>query len=280
MKVILTVFNLFFLAGSVLLLLLTVLSGSSNHFPLNDFYWLSADTSGIPNAPTTSAWTFWGVCELDNFNQCTLGPAYPISPVDNFNTDTGIPEDFIKHKDTYYFLTRFSFAFTLVALGFASVAFIIDILAFCFTIIDKVAIAFIMIALFFTAGTAAFQTAAAVLAKQAFNSSNLEAKVGTKAMALIWTAVVALLISFFLTCFSNIANSYKKHMDRVYANKEAEGNAHNEYSAPPPGLVGPEGDESSFTRAAPEAETKEENGGGVRFFKIKRNPKVSDEESV
>ncbi|CAK7892914.1 protein Sur7p [[Candida] anglica] len=276
MKVALTFVNLVLLAGATLLLLLTVLSGSSNHRPLNEFYWLKANTSGIPGAPSFSAWTFWGVCERDDYSKCTNGPAYPISPVDNFSTTSDVPEKFIKNKDMFYYLTRFSFAFTLVGLGFAGVALIIDILGFCFTSIDKVVVAFVAISLFFTAGVAAFQTAACVLAKQAFNDANLSATVGLKSMAIIWAAVVCLLLSFFNTCAANISNSYKKHMDNVRSQKE-----YDSYSQPPPvTTTGPEGDESSFTRAAPEPELKEESSGGVRFFKIKRNAKVSDDESV
>ncbi|CAH2352213.1 protein Sur7p [[Candida] railenensis] len=280
MKLILTILNLFFLAGSCLLLIFTVLSGTADTSPINKFYWLEADTSKIPGAPSTAAWTFWGVCDRYDFGNCTLGPAYPISPPDNFHTDTNVPKDFISNRDMYYYLTKFSFGFTFVALCFAGVAFIIGILGLCFSIIDKVLVAFVSIALFFVAGTASFQTAATVLAKQAFNDSDLSAKLGVKAFAILWTTVACLLISFFLTCFGNIASSYRKHMDRVYAAKQPDG-GYNDSGIPPP-VVGDgiDNDVSSFTRAEPAQETKEDNGGGVRFFKIKRNPKVSDEESV
>lgn len=274
MKLIFTILNLVLLAGTVLMLLLTILSGSSDHTPLNKFYWLSADTSNIKGAPSESAWTFWGVCEKSNYSECTLGPAYPISPKDNFHTTQGVPSDFVDNRDTYYFLTRFSFSFTIVGICFAGIAFIIGVLGLCFTVIDRVSVAFILIALFFIAGMASMQTAAIVLAKNAFNDDNKKAHIGVKLMALMWATVACLIISFFLTCFSNITHSYRKHMDRVYAQKEYDGE--NQQSP----LVGPEGDESSFTRAAPEPEAKEPNGGGVRFFKIMRNTKVSDEESV
>jgi hypothetical protein len=274
MKLIFTILNLVLLAGTVLMLLLTILSGSSDHTPLNKFYWLSADTSNIKGAPSESAWTFWGVCEKSNYSECTLGPAYPISPKDNFHTTQGVPSDFVDNRDTYYYLTRFSFSFTIVGICFAGIAFIIGILGLCFTVIDRVSVAFILIALFFIAGMASMQTAAIVLAKNAFNDDNRKAHIGVKLMALMWATVACLIISFFLTCFSNITHSYRKHMDRVYAQKEYNGD--NQQSP----LVGPEGDESSFTRAAPEPEAKESNGGGVRFFKIMRNTKVSDEESV
>ncbi|KAG7660825.1 SUR7 [[Candida] subhashii] len=270
MRVIHTFFNLFFLAGAILLLILTVLSGSINSGTFRTFYWLRADTADIPNAPAdTSVWTFWGVCDQHNFNNCLLGPAYPISPVDNFNTDTNIPAKFIDNRDTFYFLSRFSFAFCLLALGFAGLAFIIDLLGFCFEAIDKVVVFLITIALFFQAGFAALQTSVVVLARSAFKDGNRSAKVGPSLMGFVWATFACLFICWVLTFSSNIARSYRKHMDRVKAERGEE-----------VGGAGVAGDESSFTRAAAPAEHKdEEHTGGIRFFKIKRNQKVSDEDS-
>ncbi|KAK6458228.1 SUR7/PalI family-domain-containing protein [Scheffersomyces xylosifermentans] len=267
-----TVINLFFLSGTILLLIFIILSGSSHHFPLDRFYWLSADTSGIRNAPNKSAWTFWGVCEKNDFTSCTLGPAYPISPVDNFSTTNGVPQKFIDNRDSFYYLTRFSFAFTIVALCFSALALIIDVLGFCFLVVDKVVIFLVTVGAFFLTAFAAFQTATVVLAKNAFHDAGLDAHIGVKSMALLWAAVVCLGIVWLNTFSSNIANSYRKHIDRVNANKAAEA-----------GIIEPgaANDQSSFTRSTPAEEHKEEdNSGGIRFFKIKRNHKTSDEESV
>lgn len=272
MRLIGTLINIILLAGTCVLLILTIAGGSSNHFPFNEFYWIRADTSNIKNAPNQSAWTFWGVCEYENFSSCTLGPAYPISPVDNFSTEKNVPQDFIDNRDTYFYLTRFSFAFTLVGLCFTGMALIIDLLGFCFEIIDKVVMVFIILALIFVGGMAAMQTAGSVLAKNAFKSANLSAHVGVKATALIWAAVACLILIFFNTCFANIANSYRKHISRVHQEKVDQG-----YEQP----ADVDNEVSSFTRERDieKDETKEEQGG-LRFFKIKRNNKVSDEESV
>ena len=270
MKVVFTFFNLFFLAGTVLLLIFTVLSGSSKHFPLNKFYWLEADTSGIKNAPANrSAWTFWGVCDKADYSNCLLGPAYPISPEDNFGTTADIPKDFVDNENTYYYLSRFAFAFCLIALAFSGLAFIIDILGFCFEIIDKVVIFLITIGLLFLAGFASLQTAVVVLAKNAFKNDGRYAHIGAKSMGIMWAAFACLLICWLLIFTGTISNSYKKHIARVKAEQ-------GQYSQP---THGPAGDESSFTRAAPPTKD-EENTGGIRFFKIKRNQKVSDDESV
>ncbi|ODV81866.1 SUR7-domain-containing protein [Suhomyces tanzawaensis NRRL Y-17324] len=266
MKLINGIINQFFLAGTILLLLFTVLSGSSKHFPLNRFYWIRANTSGIQGAPQEGAWTFWGVCEYDDFSQCQSGPAYPISPRDNFDTSQGVPQDFITNRSTYYYLSRFSFAFTLIALGLSSVSFLLG-----FVMVTHKTIVFtITLALIFVAATAAFQTAVVVLARNAFNDDNLNAHIGLKSMAILWASVVTLLIVWANTFSAKIVASYRKHLANVNGTRDHE----------VPTSAGPAGDESSFTRSAPAAETKEDNGGGIRFFKIKRNHKTSDEESV
>lgn len=274
MRLISTILNIFLLAGTCLLLLLVILSGASDNFPLNDFYWIKADTSLISGAPKMAAWTFWGVCEENDYSKCTLGPAYPISPKDNFDTTSNVPKDFVDNRGTYYYLSRFSFAFTLVAVGFTGIALIIDVLAFCFLIIDKVVIAFVSFALFFIAGLAAFQTAVVVMARNAFNQESMNPTVGIKLMAITWTAFVCILIVFINTCFANISNSYKKHMSRVKENQGA--------AAVVPDVN--QRDDSSFTRAnvgAVDPETREADNGGIRFFKIKRNnQKISDDESI
>jgi hypothetical protein len=203
-----------------------------------------------------------------------------LSPVDNFDTTLSVPKDFVDNRDTYYYLTRFAFAFEIIALCFTGVSLIIDVLGLCFNVIDRVVIAFITFALFFVAGFAALQTAAVVLARNAFLDENKYAHIGAKMMGITWAAVVCLFIVWMITCFANIATSYRKHMNRVNEYRSQDAGA-------APSAVGDDGsvanDQSSFTRATPAAaETNEvnSNSGGIRFFKIKRNQKVSDEDSV
>lgn len=278
MKVYNTVINLVFLSGAALLLIFTVLSGSTKHFPLDRFFWLKADTLAIRGAPNQSAWTFWGVCESRDYGSCSLGPAYPISPVDNFSTTTNVPSKFVTSRDTFYYLTRFSFAFTFVGLAFVGLALILEIFGLCFESVDKLVVAFVTMALFFVAGTAALQTAGAVLARNAFHDANLSASLGLKSFAILWAAVAILLIVFFNSCFAKIASSYRKHIAHVRA---AQGE--DEYLPPngPPADGLPANDQSSFTRTVPvEPKPEDETSGGIRFFRIHRNNKVSDEESL
>lgn len=278
MRVINTFLNLVLLAGTTLLLIFLVLSGSTNHFPFNKFYWVRGDTSAISGAPAESAWTFWGVCDYNNFGNCSTGPAYPVSPVDNFDTTTNVPKQFVSNRDVLFYLSRFSFATTLVGLAFAGFAFIVDLLGFCSITIDKIVIALVAFALLFISASAAFLTAVAVLARNAFSNADLLSHIGVKNLAMIWAAEACILIVFFNTCAANIANSYRKHIDRVKASENPQEVYYQPSETQQSGGL-PLGDESSFTRSTP-VDKEESSSGGIRFFRIKRNQKASDEESV
>lgn len=82
-----------------MLMFLTFLGGVSNHVPLNNIYFLQADTSSIPGAPSTSRWTFWNICSVSNGkSQCgSVHPDFPFDPPSsrNFGTTTNVPGAFI-----------------------------------------------------------------------------------------------------------------------------------------------------------------------------------------
>lgn len=268
-----TFVNLFLLAGTTLLLIFIVLAGSVNHFPFNRFEWLRADTSQIEGAYGESKWFFWGVCDASNLSNCMAGPAYPISPNRNFGTEQGVPSDFINDDSTFFYLSRFAFAFLIIGFIFTALAFIVDMAGFCFDFIERIVIILVTLALFFIAGFAAFQTSVAVLARNAFKDENLSAKLGVKGFAIMWTAVACLAIIWFITCANNIATSYKKHIENV---RGSEGG----YYPQGPQDGGELADDSSFTRSVPVEKDANAGSGGIRFFRIKRNQKPSDEESV
>jgi hypothetical protein len=92
--------GLFFMAGAILLIFLTLLGGARNSTPLNEIYFLQADTGNIPGAPPVSRWTFWNVCGVtnDGKNDCgTSHPAYPFDPPSHrtFDTTENVPQEFI-----------------------------------------------------------------------------------------------------------------------------------------------------------------------------------------
>lgn len=268
MKIINTFLNLFFLAGTMLLLLFIIMAGSGDHTPLN-FYWVRADTSKISGAYSESAWSFWGVCSYPGFKDCQRGPAYPMSPKDNFQTLQGVPPDLLHYRNNLYYLSRFGFCFVVIAICFTGVALIVDLLGFFFQIVDKIVAIFVGIALFFISGYNALYTSAAVMTRNAFTNDGQSAKLGVKLMAISWTTLVTILIVYFTTCATNVTRSYNKHKARVNATRTTAG-----YGA----AGAPAAEESSFTRENEQPETSEGNSGGIRFFKIKRNQKASDEE--
>lgn len=88
------------MAGAILLMFLTLLGGTTNTNPLNQIYFLEADTRNIPGAPALSRWTFWQICGVsaNGRNDCgSSHPDFPFDPTntDNFGTTTGVPPEFI-----------------------------------------------------------------------------------------------------------------------------------------------------------------------------------------
>jgi hypothetical protein len=92
--------GLFFTAGAILLIFLTLLGGARNSTPLNQVYFLQADTGNIPGAPTTARWTFWNVCNVTSSGRNDCGSSHPDFPFDppsrrNFGTEENVPKEFI-----------------------------------------------------------------------------------------------------------------------------------------------------------------------------------------
>lgn len=270
--------NIFLLAGANLLFVFIILGGSVNHFPFNDFWFVKADTSDISNAYPESGWYFWGVCNIEDKSQCNLGAAYPIEPSRNFQTTDGVPQDFTSGKKFYY-LSRFGFAFLLIAFVFTALAFLINLCGFYLESIEKIGILLVTLATLFDAGACAFYTSVAVLARNAFKDDGKSTKVGAKSFGILWASLVTLLIIWFTLCATNIVNSYRKHVANVRGF-----DYNNDYYNQQNGAEGGEGqlaDDSSFTRSVPVEKEDNTGSGGIRFFRIKRNQKQpSDEESV
>jgi hypothetical protein len=86
-------------AGAAVFLFLVILGGGVNRDPLNQIYFLKADTSGIPGAPKSAQWTLWNVCDGvgtgRNYRCSGVKPAYPFDPPRNFNTTRNIDPGFI-----------------------------------------------------------------------------------------------------------------------------------------------------------------------------------------
>jgi len=138
------------------------LTGGVNGSPLDKFYFLEASTNGIPNARNPSRWTFFAICGADpssghNANCGAPVPALPFDPPRNFGTQQNLPEQFIGTHQ-YYYLSRFMFAFYLIALFFAAVALLSGLLALCSRLGGYLSSLMTFIALFFQSLAASLMT--------------------------------------------------------------------------------------------------------------------------
>jgi hypothetical protein len=91
--------GLLLLFAAVLMLFFVILGGTGPTSPLNSFYFLSAQTSQIPNADADFVhWTLWNVCrEAPNGNNGVCGRSiagHVLLPQHNFQTAVGVPYDF------------------------------------------------------------------------------------------------------------------------------------------------------------------------------------------
>lgn len=124
------------LAGGILLQFFVILSGATYGTPEQEIYFLQASTNGVGGGALNPArWTYLAICGVDgNGNNANCGgtaPAIPFNPPQNFNTNTGLPDEFVNNQNHYYYLSRFAWVFYLIALFFAVVAFFISLLALC-----------------------------------------------------------------------------------------------------------------------------------------------------
>ncbi|EEA20695.1 actin cortical patch protein Sur7, putative [Talaromyces marneffei ATCC 18224] len=187
---------------------LTLLGGANNHVPLNEIYFLQANTSNIPGAPSISRWTFWNICSVsDGKSQCgTTHPDFPFDPPSsqNFGTDTNIPAAFIGTRH-YYLLSRFMFPFMLIALFFATLSLFLGVVAPCTRIGSYLSGLLGSIAWVFQVITTTLMTACFVQGRHHFNSNGQSAKLGPKAFGFMWTALTLLTLSSVLYCMGGAA---------------------------------------------------------------------------
>jgi len=201
--------SLILLAGGILLQFLVILSGAINGSPVNKVYFLQSSTNGIPGARNPSRWTFFSICGVQNGHDGNCGaivPALPFNPPgkSNFGTTTGVPDSFVgTHK--YYYLSRFMFAFFIIALFFAVCALFTGLLALCTRLGAYMSSLTTFIALFFQALAAALMTAWTVQARNKFRSAGQDASLGKYAYGFTWAAVACFFISTVLFCVGGSA---------------------------------------------------------------------------
>lgn len=157
---ILALTSLIVLAAGILFTFFVILSGVVDVTPFNKTYFLQADTSGTGATRNPSRWTFFEICGEANGLNANCGkavPALPFDPRRNFGSTEGLPTAFT-HGHKFYYLSRFMFAFYLIALFFATIALFTGLLAMCSRLGSYLSGATTAVALFFQALTAALMT--------------------------------------------------------------------------------------------------------------------------
>ena len=264
------------------------------HYPVDRFYWVQANTTGIPNAPDETRWTFWGACTRSNGETlCSgdLAPAYPISPRDNFNTEVNVPHHFLSNRDAFYYLTRFSFAFFWIALAFVGVSFILYLLSWISSTVLQVIFILMIFGFIFNVVAVVLQTAATVMARNAFHDGDRSADIGAALMGIAWASVAVCIIEMAFIGFSFIANKYEKGF-KTPPHLEPHTNAkfgffHRKRGAIP---------QDTIRTPIPTTQTEEPNNvvvpntgtlgspeiphKGIKFFKIKRTHTPGDDDSI
>jgi len=203
---ILGLISLILLAGGIVLQFLVILSGAVSGSPENQIYFLQASTNGIsPQPRNPSRWTFFAICGVDsnghNSNCGSVVPALPFDPParSNFGTTNGVPAQFIG-THSYFYLSRFMFAFYLIALFFAVVSFFTGLLALCTRLGSLLSGFNTMIAFFFQALAAALMTAWTVKGRNAFRSNGQSASLGVKAYGFTWAAFACFFLASITFC--------------------------------------------------------------------------------
>lgn len=192
------------------MLFFILLSGVRETNPLGQFYFFEFDTSGITGAttdiPNPVRWTPYNYCGVSdsgrNTNCSPRRAAFPFQPQNAFGTTNGIPSDILDNSSTYYYLSRISYGFYIVALAFTVFSLGLAAIGCCSRLASAVASFFSFVGLLFVAAASAMITATYVMARNAFSDSGVSSSLGVKMLAFTWTITACLLLSFLLLCCS------------------------------------------------------------------------------
>ncbi|KIW16030.1 hypothetical protein PV08_06081 [Exophiala spinifera] len=201
--------SLILVAGALLFMFLILLAGAVDGDPVNKFYFLQAETGNIPGAPPVSRWSYWNVCNVVNGKTACgdehysdVHPAFPLDPSSHreFDTDVNVPRNFVRHHGYYFYMTRFMFAFMLIALFFGVCALFTGLLALCTRLGSYLSGLLTMIAMFFQAIQASLMTAAYVKGRDNFRRNGQSAHIGKYAFGFEWAALACFFLATVLFC--------------------------------------------------------------------------------
>lgn len=197
--------SIIFLAGSIVMLFFVILAGVSNVAPLNNTYFLSADTSGITGARDTTQWTYFFMCGSGNVDCSRPSPALPFGSAWDSNPSDAPSELIGAHGNGttnvyYYYMWRFGWVLYLISLFFAVVSFFTGFMSCLGRLGAALAGLSTLVTLFFYTIAVSLMTAVFVKARDAFRAADRDAEIGMYAFGFSWGAWVALFISLILFC--------------------------------------------------------------------------------
>ena len=127
---------LIFLAGSLVMLWFIILSAVTNTSPLNQTYFLRADTSGITGARSVTQWAYFRICG-DGNSDCRRSWADPPFGLAWSANPSNAPDALIgSHGGNttsryYFYMWRFGWVFFLITLFFETIAFFAGFVGCC-----------------------------------------------------------------------------------------------------------------------------------------------------
>jgi len=191
------------LSGSLLLLWFVILAGVSDVTPLKHTYFLQADTSGISGARDTTQWTYFYFCGPDNQDCGSARPAPAFGKAWDRDAEQA-PDSLIGSHGGgttsfhYFYMWRFAWVFILITLFFATLAWFAAWLACCGRLGAAIASLMALCALFFHSLGTSMMTATFVQARNAFQSDDRSAKVGSYAFGFMWASWFTLFVATIL----------------------------------------------------------------------------------
>jgi hypothetical protein len=199
------------LSGSLLFLWFIILSGITDHTPVDKVYFLRADTSGITGARDVTQWTYFFFCGRDNEDcgKARAGPAFGKAWASNARN---APSDLIgSHADDttsyhYYYMWRFGWVFILITLFFETLAWFAAFLACCGRLGAAISSIVAFVALFFHSLGTSLMTATFVQGRDAFHRDGRSARLGRYAFGFMWGSWAALFLASLLFCIGIRAN--------------------------------------------------------------------------
>jgi len=193
-------------AAAIVFLFFVILGGVSSVVPFSEDFFLSVDLSSLKNGKTGYArWTMWQVCLADtpsgpNTSCGVSKPAYAFDITPYLPANSDLIDSLLSKANFYYYMSRFAFAFYLIAIAFAVFSLFTGLLALCSRLGGAVSSFLGFIALFFALAAAVLMTAWTVVARDALQNAGIRASLGVKDYGFSWGAVGALFLSSFLFC--------------------------------------------------------------------------------